>query len=269
MYINEKYEAPELTEETASRCIFRDGKISSQPEALLREHVIDVYVNDTLTMKLICIPQYLSELVLGRLFTEGLIDGVQDVELLYICEYGKRAKVLLKNRGNSRREEFVETTPSCCTGNRVLNDYFVKHRELTSVRPIPWKASWIFRLADEFAKDTPLHEKTMATHSCFLAREGEVLFSCEDIGRHNALDKVIGYALRNGIDLSGCILYTSGRIPTDMAVKAIQAKIPVLAGKAAVSQEAVLLAREYQLTLIGFAKTGRMKQFAGEAPVQE
>lgn len=69
----------------------------------------------------------------------------------------------------------------------------------------------------------PLHGVTFATHSCLLARRDEILFSCEDIGRHNALDKVIGYALRHQIDLTECMVYSSGRIPTDMAMKAIYA----------------------------------------------
>lgn len=66
---------------------------------------------------------------------------------------------------------------------------------MTPVTPVPWKKQWIFDLADCFANGTPFHRQTWATHSCFLACDGELLFQCEDIGRHNALDKAIGYAL--------------------------------------------------------------------------
>ena len=90
----------------------------------------------------------------------------------------------------------------------------------------------------------------------------EKKFSCEDIGRHNALDKVIGYALRHNIDLHQCMIYSSGRIPTDMTMKAIQAGIPVLSSKASPTSEAIELAREYHLTLICAARRDRMKVFA-------
>ena len=117
-------------------------------------------------------------------------------------------------------------------------------------------------MSDTFADGMPLHSVTFATHSCLLARRDEILFSCEDIGRHNALDKVIGYALRHQIDLTECMVYSSGRIPTDMAMKAIYAGIPVLSSKASPTTEAIELAKAYHLTLICAARRDRMKVFS-------
>jgi FdhD protein len=107
----------------------------------------------------------------------------------------------------------------------------------------------------------PLHSETFATHSCFLAQGEKLLFACEDIGRHNALDKAIGYALRHDIDLKTCIAYSSGRIPTDMVEKVIRAGIPVFASKASPTQEAIALANAYGVTLICGARSDRMKQY--------
>jgi FdhD protein len=256
-------QAQELEQLQLKRCTYyhRDGHRETREEPVLEEHLLDVYINERLTMKLVCTPQHLTELVLGRLLTEGVITGLEDVELLYICTYGSRAKVTL--RDNLRREnpDYVELTPSCCTGNRILSDSFVKNRDLRPVTPIPWEPDWVFQLADRFAQGMPLHRETCATHSCFLARAGEILFQCEDIGRHNALDKVIGYALRNGIDLRECMVYSSGRIPTDMVEKTIRGGIPILCSKAAPTREAIDLAAAYGLTLIGAARSDRMKQY--------
>ena len=94
--------------------------------------MMDVYINDHLTMKLVCLPQHLTELVLGRLLTEQIITSSEDVDHIYICEYGKRAKVYLKNSARSTQsssDAFVEVTPTCCTGNHILNDYFVTSKE--------------------------------------------------------------------------------------------------------------------------------------------
>lgn len=269
MYINEQYHHLAVLDTDSFQYIGRDGICREESEPVLKEHLIDVYVNDRLTMKLICIPQYLTELVLGRLLTEGIIGSVQDVEQIYICEHGTRARVILRENSPAPSSGYVETTPSCCTGNHILNNYFLNHTQVRPVTPIPWEASWVFALADRFSEGMPLHSRTFATHSCFLAQGPQLLFQCEDIGRHNAMDKAIGYALRHNTDLQNCMLYSSGRIPTDMVMKAIRAGIPILASKASPSHEAVLLAKEYRLTLVCAARKDRMKLYAGIPPVKD
>lgn len=266
MYINEQYCGLPLLDSVSYEYIGREGVSRRESEPVLREHLMDVHVNGKLTMKLVCIPQYLAELVLGRLLTEGMIQSADEVGQIYICEYGTQAKVLLNKTGRETSEDFTEITPSCCTGNHVLNDCFQGSGQMRPVAPIPWTANQVFALADRFSEGMPLHGKTWATHSCFLAKKDELLFQCEDIGRHNALDKAIGYALRHGVPLGECIVYSSGRIPTDMASKAIRAGIPVLASKASPSKEAVTLAEQYGLTLICAARKDRMKLFAGQPP---
>lgn len=277
VYINEQYHDLPLLKNVEHEYIGRDGEVYKETEPVLAEHLVDVYVNEKLTMKLVCIPEYLTELVLGRLLTEGIIRTADEVGQIYVCEFGKRVRVMLKNSAaqdtcphdsapKADPGNYVEPTLSCCTGNHILNDYFLTYSDIRPVTPISWKTSWIFDLADLFSKGMPLHSQTWATHSCFLACEGKLLFQCEDIGRHNALDKAIGYALRNHIDLTKCVVYSSGRIPTDMAMKAIRAGIPILASKASPSAEAVELAKAYRLTLICAARRDRMKQFCGPAP---
>ena len=266
MKINEQYHNLNLLENVTYEFLGRDGEAHEETEPSLVEHMMNVYVNERLTMKLVCIPEHLAELVLGRLFTEGIISSADDIEQIYICEFGKRARVILnKNKSGQPHEEnedYIAPTPTCCTGNHILNDYFVSGQTPKTVPSINWKPDWIFQMADAFADGMPLHSTTFATHSCLLARNGQILFSCEDIGRHNALDKVIGYALRNQIDLRECIVYSSGRIPTDMAMKAIYAQIPILASKASPTVEAIELAKEYHLTLICAARRDRMKVFS-------
>lgn len=251
----------DLTQENTYRYIDREGHARTQTDPVLVEHLTDIYINERLTMKVVCTPQYLVELVLGRLLSEGIISGIGEVEQLYLCKTGQRAKVLLTDRTRAAGGTYVETTPSCCTGNHTLNAGFVRYGALSPVEPISWDKDWIFSLADRFSQGTQLHSRTWATHSCFLARGKELLFSCEDIGRHNALDKVIGYALRQGIPLRECIVYSSGRIPTDMVEKAIRAGIPIFCSKASPTREAIDLARTHNLTLIGCARQGQMRLY--------
>lgn len=89
----------------------------------------------------------------------------------------------------------------------------------------------------------------------------EILFRCEDIGRHSAIDKAIGWAMRNDVDLTNCVLFTSGRVSRAMVQKVIRAGIPVMAGKGTISKRAVELARSCDLTLIGYTKPDSMAVF--------
>ena len=84
----------------------------------------------------------------------------------------------------------------------------------------------------------------------YLANRERILYVREDIGRHNAFDKAIGSALIDGVDLSQCLLYTSGRVPTDMVVKAIRARLPLLVSKKVATDKTVEVARSLNLTLI-------------------
>ena len=245
--------------------IRRNGTREIVSSEILNEHVIDVYVNECLTMKLVCTPEYLVELVVGRMLTEGMITSSKDILKIYICESGRRAKVFLTSE-LKESDSYVETTQTCCTGNHIFHDYFMTSKEPNQLKNVFWKKDWIFSIADEFARDTELHKNTWSTHSCFLAKKDSILFRCEDIGRHNAMDKAIGYSLLNRIDLSECILYSSGRIPADMTIKAIRAGVPLLVSKAQASVQAVALAKDYGLTLIAGARPDSMRLLSGTVP---
>ncbi len=224
-----------------------DGQVRSAEDVILKEHVLSIVVNEVPVFRLVCTKTHLKELVIGRLFTEGLIDSPSEIDNLFFCTTENTARVFLNHE--IQWEEWAGAEPSCCTANRVLLTASV-HRELTKVPHLDWKPEWIYTLADRFLKGVELHRATQGTHSCFLSRTGNVLFSTEDIGRHNAIDKAIGFALLNEIPLSECILYTSGRVPVDMVQKVISAGVPVLVTKAVPTEESILLAGEYDLTLI-------------------
>lgn len=226
--------------------------IEIKEASLIREHLIEIIINETPAFRIVCTPNRISELVLGRMATEGIIESADDVDSLYICESADRARVYLKQGIALKTDKGVtQTEPTCCTDNKVLANLEIEsEKQLKPLERAEYSADDIFALAKKFSGNASLHKKTKGTHSCYLSYKGEYKGVFEDIGRHNALDKAVGYALINGFRLKDCILFTTGRVPVDMAKKAIIAGIPVLASKAVPTAEAVDMARRYNLTLI-------------------
>ena len=109
---------------------------------------------------------------------------------------------------------------------------------------------WVDALAAAMSAGLPLYQATHAVHSCFVLHEGRIFCACEDIGRHNALDKAVGSMLLAGVPLSECVLYTSGRVPMDMVRKAIRAGVPTLVSKTMPTVQSLELAAEYGLQFV-------------------
>ena len=238
---------------------------------LLKEHRLEIYVNEQLVARLVCTAEDLENLVIGRLVTEGIIRDAEEIEQFYLCESGNRARVFLKGNVKFKPKEAEE--PTCCTDNHV---YLKREEDVAAQTEEPavqteepsalpgqgnsatneerlcgaFHAERIFKIVKAFADDSALHRSTGGTHSCLLTVEDRIVYRTEDIGRHNALDKAIGYAFRQKLDLSKCIVFTTGRVPTDMVRKAVTAGLPVLVSKAVPTIDAVEMAKESGLTLI-------------------
>lgn len=117
------------------------------------EHFLDVYVDEQLTFRLTCTATHLPELILGRLFTEGWIESVRDVESITICESGRSARVFLQeNLRGSDRQIATDREASCCIGNLTFLEKNGK-RQLRELPGTEWQNAWIFALAEEFAGD--------------------------------------------------------------------------------------------------------------------
>ena len=221
---------------------------AARPACIAAEHSMDVYVNERLAMRVVCTPEHLDELAVGRLLTEGLIETAEDIQEICICEKGQRVQALIREEAAARLTAGqAESVGACCTDNRTLLSG--NAAEIKPVKPIPWQPGWLRDMAERLRREEPLYGATHAAHACYLALEGQALCCREDIGRHNALDKVIGWALMAGVDRARCMLFTTGRMPADMVAKALRAGIPLLASKTYPTDRGLELARRGRLTL--------------------
>lgn len=188
----------------------------------------------------------LLELCVGIFLSEGLIHSYSDI----------KAIVFEDDALNKTQNAYVtlhESHTHSCDSSKAQ-----------AVLPVSYNNERIFEIADMLKRDTPIHSMTGGTHSCFLFDNKNLYCSTEDISRHNAFDKAIGYALINGINLAGCMIFTSARISPEMVIKTVNAKIPVLISKSVPTKEAVCLAKQYNLTLLCKAGNDSFVEFAAD-----
>lgn len=250
MRVIDQYQEGGAVEARAAALLHPDGTRETVKRSVPAEHVLKVSVDGVPTMRVVCTPTYLVDLVIGRLFTEGIIGSTDDIEEVSLDASGSLASVTLAREQAGLAPYAEEVVLSCGVDSRLGGRRRSDEGRPAKVEPIPWEVEWVFAAARIFAGDSPLHRSTTGTHSCYLMVDGEIIVCCEDLGRHNAFDKVIGVALREGIDLRRALIFSSGRLPVDMVMKAIRAGVPVLVTKAVPTEATVRLAREFDLTLV-------------------
>lgn len=195
-----------------------------------------------------------KETIMIRKIKDGKITDKEDEVAI---EY--QMDIALKNG----RKVSVTCTPAyleeMILGRRfLLGDLTKKDLGIEETVPLTYaKLEDIFRIAERmFENPGALFKDTGCAHSCVLVMDGKVLFSVEDIGRHNALDKVIGYALKHQISIPKCVAFCSGRVSEDYLQKAIDAGFRIVVSRAAVTGSAVILAKKENITLLGFVRKG-------------
>ena len=235
MQINDRFGAAAAFETVS----LPDGTEAAVPT----EHAVALYVNEQPAFRVVCTPELLPQLALGRLLTEGWIASAGEVEQIAVCAEGLKISVHLTHPLTAQE------VSSCCTDNITLGSP-VELQPLRGAPQLNLPPEWVDALAAAMSAGLPLYQATHAVHSCFVLHRGHIFCACEDIGRHNALDKAVGSVMLAGVPLHECVLYTSGRVPVDMVRKAIRAGVPALVSKTMPTVQSLELAQEYGLQLL-------------------
>lgn len=210
-----------------------------------------------------------EELVAGFLFDEGIIDGAQDIRalarpaFLSDAERGNVIEVELAHGARRAPSDRLFFSVSACgvCGKRSLGELEMEAPVVDS--PLRVERRVLAALPERLRAAQPLFDRTGGLHGAGLfTAQGELLCAREDIGRHNAVDKVVGWALREGrLPLGDSILVVSGRLGYEIAQKGIMAGIPVIASVGAASSLAVELGERYGVTLATFVRPDGMNVF--------
>ena len=240
-----------------------------------------LFVNGLKLVRLSCTPADLKELALGRLYTEGLVRNIRQIRSIQIQEEERTIYVEISENEKQRTEK--ESGKN--TKNEVESSIESREKEPGKTEPIQYRNaettmperkqrsegnrivgfSEIFSAAEVFfSQPGELFRETGCAHSCAFWKEREIVCSFEDIGRHNALDKVAGKLLIQEIDPGDGVIFTSGRISADYLKKIIQMGVATVVSRAAVTEAAVLLAEKYGILLLGFVMNYTGNLYAGQ-----
>jgi len=242
---------------------YSNGKISSTSSHLIIEAPLEIVINGATNIMIMFTPGMTRELVTGFIFTEGLIDKVSDIEECMISseedidkEQVIKARVTISSKISSL---------SGIKGNRISysscgicgkENYYDLKKGLGRVKSKHRFSMDVLKLLpDRLEKHQPLYHKTGGAHAAVLLdSEGNPLLSSEDMGRHNALDKVIGASLIKGIAFHDKILLSSGRASLEMILKTARAGVPVFVAMSRPTSRALEAAKFYNITLLDMAK---------------
>jgi FdhD protein len=159
------------------------------------------------------------------------------------------------------------TLTSGCAQGTVFGDVMEKFESVRLDPDARLRTSWLYALSRKINTTDSLYLEAGAIHGCVLCEADRPLVYMEDVGRHNAIDKIAGYMRMNGIGPEGKIFYTTGRLTSEMVIKTVQMRIPILVSRSGFTAWGVELARQADLTLIGRAKGRRFIALAGESRI--
>lgn len=220
-----------------------------------RETELTIYVNQHELVTILCTPSKQNYLVFGFLYGEGIISSIDDVDIMRRCEEDSLADVRLKN------SEFILPTQRTITSGCGAGAVFKTHGEKVD-SDLVVKPTEVLSLMKQLQEQMDLYRFSGGVHSSAISDTQKLLVVAEDIGRHNTLDKILGECLIRGLSTKDRLLLTTGRISSEMLLKAARMQVPVVVSRHSPTRRAIALASELGITLIGHAKGGRLTVYS-------
>ena len=242
--------------------VLRRGRLEEVHAEVVREQPLTVYVNGERFLTLLCTPVKLDALVLGYLWMEKVIGGLDDVAALNVSEVDGRADVTLTLPVTLPTERIL--TSGCGGGItfRIDPRLFTRLDSRLRVR-LPELAA---RMKDLYGEAVQ-YQVSRGIHGAALADPDRLLVVAEDVGRHNAVDKLKGEALLRDLPTIDRVLLSTGRISSEMLLKAARMGVPVVASRTSPTEMAVALAEQLGITVVGYVRPDSLNLYTGEAVV--
>ncbi|MYH66555.1 MAG: formate dehydrogenase accessory sulfurtransferase FdhD, partial [Chloroflexi bacterium] len=234
------------------------GKAQVVPGGVIDEALLSIYVNGQSLATMMCSPLQLEALAIGYLYNEGIIASASDIGHLQLNQASSVADVILR-RGEAPLPRRMILTSGCGGG--------MTGQELSASQPaLPSDFAacpeLILRLMRGLQGAAKLYQAVRGVHTAALGDASGILVSAEDVGRHNAVDKVAGAALLAGIDTRERILLCSGRISSEMLGKARRMGVPIVVSRTAPTSISLALARAWRICIVGYARQSSLRVYS-------
>ena len=231
---------------------------------MVYERPLTLFLNDQEIVTMMTIGDYPDYLAVGYLLNQNML---RPDDVISGIDYDEELEVVVVRtaRATDYEEKLKKKVrTSGCAQGTVFGDVMEQFERVELPADAILKTSWLYALAKKINTAPSLYLKAGAIHGCVLCEEDRPLLYMEDVGRHNAVDKIAGHAPERRL-ATGKIFYTTGRLTSEMVIKTVQMRIPILISRSGFTAWGVDLARQANLTLIGRAKGKRFIALAGES----
>ena len=230
---------------------------------VVEERPLTIFLNSQEIVTVMTIRDHPEYLAVGYLLNQRMILPNDIISRIEYDEDIETIVVRTKRKTNYEEKLRKRTLTSGCAQGTAFGDLMEHIDDIVLPQNIIFKTSWIYSLSRKINLQPSLYLSAGAIHGCVLCEEDKPLIYMEDVGRHNAIDKIAGYMFQHNISSSGKSFYTTGRLTSEMVLKTVQMNIPILVSRSGFTAWGVELARQTGLTLIGRAKGKRFVVLAG------
>lgn len=253
---------PETPSLTAS-VVGQDQEGAKITTSVVIERPLTIFLNSQEIVTVMTVGDYPDMLAVGFLLNQNMLRV--DDEIISIDFDGDLDVVIVRTKRETDFEQQLKkkTLTSGCAQGTVFGDLMEKFEKISIGSSAILKTTWLYALSQKINSTPSLYLKVGAIHGCVLCKEDQPLIYMEDVGRHNAIDKIAGYMFLNKISAKDKVFYTTGRLTSEMVIKTVQMGIPILISRSGFTAWGVELAKEAGLTLIGRAKGRRFTALSG------
>jgi FdhD protein len=229
------------------------------------ETPVSLTVNGEVWISFMCTPVNLEALAVGFLYNEGIIEKMDEVSDVRVCEHGDNVDVWLDH---AVEQPASWRRTSGCTGGMTAVDLLAKPNVNFEENRLKVGPEAVCGLVEQLFESQSLYKETGGVHTSALSDGEKIVLSAEDIGRHNTLDKIAGLCLINNIWPQTRVLITTGRISSEMLQKAARLDAPILISRTSPSSLSIEMAERYGITLIGYARKHRFNVYSNPHRVE-
>ena len=229
------------------------------------ERPLTLFLNAQEIVTMMTIGDYPDLLAVGYLLNQNMLKS--DDEITAIEHDKDLGAIVVRTKRKTNYEEKLKkkTQTSGCAQGTVFGDLMEEFADVQLNEQAQVRTSWLYELQNKINRSPSLYLSAGAIHGCVLCKEDKPLLYVEDVGRHNAVDKIAGYMFLNKVEPHDKLFYTTGRLTSEMVIKTVKMGIPVLLSRSGFTAWGVDLARQSGLTLIGRLRGARFIALAGKS----